>query len=146
MMTRLAADDYFMGIARLVAQRATCPRRQVGIVLVDEQKRILATGYNGPPRGLPHCIETPCAGRFDESGNSDRCEAIHAEINAVIQCHRLDLAHTLYATTMPCYACAKANANTPVTRVVYAESYADQRGVILLDRAGIRVEQFVPTI
>ena len=58
-MSRPSWEEYFMDITRLVAKRSTCLRRQVGAVLVMD-KRLLATGYNGAPSGLAHCLEVGC--------------------------------------------------------------------------------------
>ncbi|MDL1972667.1 MAG: cytidine deaminase, partial [Deltaproteobacteria bacterium] len=58
-MPRPSWDEYFMSIARLVAERSTCLRRKVGAILVKE-KRILTTGYNGAPSGLAHCLDIGC--------------------------------------------------------------------------------------
>ena len=54
-MTRPAWDDYFMAMARVVATRASCDRKHVGAVLVGPDRTVLSSGYNGSPRGLPHC-------------------------------------------------------------------------------------------
>lgn len=71
--------DYFFAIARVVAKRATCPRAQVGAVIIDPvEKRILSTGYNGAPPGQPHCSDAGC---LMENGHCGR--AIHAELNAI---------------------------------------------------------------
>lgn len=140
-MTRLSSDEYYLQMLELVAARSTCPRRQVGAIIVDNAKHVLATGYNGPPRGRQHCIEVPCAGRDDERGNSDRCEAVHSEINAIMQCHDLDRAGTIYVSCTPCFSCAKAICNTNIQRVVCVEPYlGDTRGYDLLVACGITVD------
>jgi dCMP deaminase len=80
-------DAYFMSITRLVAGRSTCLRRQVGAILVKD-RRILATGYNGAPSGLPHCDETGCVRerlRVPSGERHELCRGIHAEQNAIIQ-------------------------------------------------------------
>jgi len=58
-MPRPSWDEYFMRITHMVAERSTCLRRHVGAVLVLE-RRILATGYNGAPHGVPHCEDVGC--------------------------------------------------------------------------------------
>ena len=79
MSARSSWDEYFMGIARQVATRATCDRKHVGAVLV-RNRMILSTGYNGSIRGLPHCDEV---GHMMENGH---CVAtVHAEANAILQ-------------------------------------------------------------
>src|SRR5258708_3001642 len=104
---RLSRDDYFLEMLHLVANRSTCARRAVGTIITDDRGHILATGYNGVPRGFTHCTDSPCLGVNDPKGDTGRCMAIHAEINALLQCSRLDLAHALYVSASPCFACAK---------------------------------------
>ena len=80
-------DNYFMKIAEIVSERSTCLRRKVGAVLVKE-KRILATGYNGAPTGLPHCEEVGCVRQKLNIPSGERhelCRGLHAEQNAILQ-------------------------------------------------------------
>ena len=131
---RVSWDRYFMDIARVVASRATCDRKHVGAVLVRD-KTILATGYNGSIRGMPHCIEE---GHMMEN---DHCVAtIHAEANAIIQAAKngvmIDGA-TIYVTASPCWSCFKQIANAGVRRIVYGEFYRDQRIFDVARRLGI---------
>ncbi len=113
-------DEYFIKIAIAVAERSTCNRAHVGAVLVKD-KRILTTGFNGSPSGLPHC---------DEVGHlliEDHCvRTIHAETNAIIQAalHGVSTKDaTCYVTHFPCINCAKTLINAGVTRVVYLNNY-----------------------
>lgn len=138
-MTRLTHDEYFLQMLALVAQRSTCVRRQVGAILVDAGHHVLSLGYNGVPRGFDHCIDTPCPGAADPSGDTRRCYAVHAEVNAVLQCARLDLARTLYVSCMPCFECAKMLVNTRVSRLVCAADYPGP-GAEILKLAGIAVQ------
>jgi len=131
-MPRLSHDEYYLQMLDLVAARSTCPRRAVGAIIVDSRNRVLSTGYNGPPRGRGHCIDSPCPGRDDAAGDSDRCEAVHSEINALLQCGDIERASTIYVSCSPCFACAKAIANTNIRRVVCRELYRDMRGRDLL--------------
>lgn len=134
---RDSKDTYFIRMLDLVCARSTCLRRSVGAIITDATGHILATGYNGTPVSFAHCtVEAPCPGAHDPPGNTDRCLAVHAESNAVLQCHRLDLAHTMYVSVAPCFTCAKLILNTPIQRVVVAGSYADARGAELLRAAG----------
>src|SRR5699024_5547004 len=109
----------------LVATRSTCLRRQVGCVLVNEHRHIVATGYNGVPSGWSHCNEGhPCAGCGSTSGtNLDGCHALHAEWNALLQCRDTLGIRAAYCTTEPCVTCAKLLLNTSCQRIIYAESY-----------------------
>ena len=121
---RPSIDDYFMEMAKLVATRSTCARRKVGAVLVNHRNHVLATGYNGPPSGFPHCIEKPCAGAYLPSGTGlDECKAIHAETNALLQCHDVHAIKTLYCTASPCVHCVKLMLNTSCERIIFAEEY-----------------------
>lgn len=124
MILRLGTDDYFVKMARLVAQRATCHRRAVGCVLVNQQNHVIATGYNGVAKGQPHCIDTPCAGAHCASGTGlHLCEAIHAEQNALLQCSNINDIHTAYVTASPCIQCIRLLLNTSCHRIVFAEEY-----------------------
>ncbi|MDI3317711.1 MAG: dCMP deaminase family protein [Bacillota bacterium] len=133
-------DEYFLSVAELVAERATCDRQHVGAVLVRE-RRILATGYNGAPRGLPHCTEVGCL------LYGEHCtRAVHAELNALLQCARFGVAAdgaTLYCTHTPCVECAKALINAGVREVVYRRPYADDRADVeeLFRAAGVLLRQ-----
>lgn len=122
--TRLERDEYFLQMAQLVSLRSTCARRAVGCVLVDEHFHVMATGYNGVARGVPHCITNPCAGAHAPSGQGlHLCKAIHAEVNALLQCHDIMRIHTLYCTASPCILCMPLIANTSVKRIVFREQY-----------------------
>lgn len=117
-------DLVFLGTAKLMAELGTCARRKVGCVFVDHKHRVLATGYNGPASGAPHCIDSPCAGANLPSGTGlEKCEALHAEQNALIQCKFPDDVRTIYCTTAPCLHCIKMLANTGATRLVFLELY-----------------------
>ena len=133
-------DKYFLEIAKLVAARATCIRRKVGCVLVDSKQHIVATGYNGVPANFPHCTDTPCEGAEYAPGTGlNLCEAIHAEVNAVLQL-RSDDDLTAYLTIMPCYTCSKMLANSNIKRIVAAEEYVHMKTMVVLEHSGIKVE------
>ena len=124
-MTRPTKDELYLQLAGLIAKRATCPRRQVGCVIVDEDGRILATGYNGVPSGAPHCNEGhPCPGAAEQSGQGlDKCVAIHAEQNAILLLPDPRKAHTIYVTASPCVSCMKLLLGTAAKRIVARELY-----------------------
>lgn len=146
MSDRLTHDEYYVAMLRLVAARSTCARRAVGAIFVDEKGRVLSTGYNGVPSGFPHCTEFPCEGANDARGDTSRCMAVHAEINAIIQCgDRLTRAHTAYVSCSPCFGCAKAIVNTPISRIVCLEEYADTHGREVLKRAGVKILVATPS-
>jgi len=141
---RPTLDEYFMEIAKVVATRSTCLRQKVGAVIVKD-KRILATGYNGAPSGLPHCLDIGCLREQLKVPSGERqelCRGVHAEQNAIIQAavHGVSIAGgTLYTTHQPCIACAKMIINAGIKRVVYGRRYADERGLEFLKEAGIEV-------
>ena len=130
-------DDYFLGITFQVAKRSTCDRAQVGAIIVKD-RRILTTGYNGAPAGLPHCDEV---GHLMVGGHCVR--TLHAEQNAIIQAalHGVTVAGgTIYVTHQPCLTCAKMIINAGIRRVVYAGEYADDNAVDFLRQAGVVLE------
>src|SRR3990172_677398 len=124
-------DEYFLDIADLVARRSTCRRRNVGAVLVRD-KRILATGYNGAPTGLRHCLDLGCLREQLQVPSGERhelCRWLHAEQNSIIQAalHGVSVREaTLYCTNYPCVICAKMIINAGVAKVIYREGYRDQ--------------------
>ncbi len=143
-MTRPSWERYFMEIAELVSSRSTCLRRQVGAVLVRD-KHIIATGYNGAPRGITHCMEAGCLREklgIPSGERHEMCRGTHAEQNAIIQAalHGVSTAgSTLYCTHQPCILCAKMLINAGVERVVFQGNYPDGLAVELLNEAGIEM-------
>jgi dCMP deaminase len=119
-MSQPSIQRWALNLAFETAERATCPRRKVGCVLLDSRGRVLATGYNGVPSGFGHCIDTPCAGVTEPDG----CLATHAEINALIQCSDPDAVHFAVVTCYPCFRCLKALLNTGMKELVFSEYYA----------------------
>lgn len=125
--SRPETDDYFLAMAKLVSYRATCYRRAVGCVLADSSNHVLATGYNGVASGEPHCIDEPCAGSKLPSGTGlDKCEAIHAEQNAILQCRNVADIETAYITVSCCITCTKLLMNTGCKRIVFISAYTDE--------------------
>ncbi len=130
-------DQYFMEVARVVASRSTCDRAYVGCVIVRE-RRILTTGYNGAPAGMPHCDEV---GHLMENNHCIR--TLHAEQNALIQAalHGISTkGATLYVTHQPCFTCAKLIVNAGIVRVIHGCGYPSPRSLALFDAAGIKHE------
>lgn len=123
-----------MQIAKDVASRATCLRRQVGAVIVRD-RRILTTGYNGAPKGLAHCLDVGCQ---LVNGHCIRC--LHAEQNAIIQGAYFGVTTagaTIYCTHQPCNACAKMIVNAGLTRVVAGGEYPDDYALEVLSEARV---------
>ena len=129
-------NEYFLAIAHEVAKRSTCERAQVGAVIVKD-KRILTTGYNGSPRGLPHCTEVGC---LMDNGHCVR--TLHAEQNAIIQAalHGVSTEGAkIYVTHQPCFNCAKTIINAGISEIVYDKEYKDDRSLEFLEQAGVKL-------
>lgn len=166
---RPSRDEWAINMAVLTAKRATCLRRAVGCVLLNERGHVLATGYNGVAAGQPHCnqeyeIRAPsrrfigqrqtgnpvgkkfphaCPGSRAESGtNLDACEAIHAEQNALLQCPNVWDIHTAYVTASPCVTCTKLLLNTGCRRIVFLEEYPSPHARELWEGAGRSWEKY----
>jgi dCMP deaminase len=144
-MSRLPWPNYFMEIAFLVAERSTCLRRKVGAVAVKD-KRILATGYNGAPSGLAHCLETGCLRQKIGVPSGERhelCRGLHAEQNVIIQAavHGIPLSGAdFYCTDQPCLICVKMLINCNVKTIYFAQGYPDQLAVSMLNESGTAYE------
>lgn len=147
MADRPSWDTYFIQIAHLVATRATCPRRSVGAVIVRD-KRILATGYNGAPAGLPHC--PPEGDQHDwprgcmMAGHCVR--SLHAEQNCLLQAAKIGVASdgaTMYVTCQPCNTCAKMIINAGVARVIYEGDYPDDFSQELFKNSQMDVFRYI---
>jgi dCMP deaminase len=145
-MNRPTWEEYFMEITRLVAKRATCLRRQVGAVLVMD-KRLLATGYNGAPSGLAHCLEVGCLREERQIPSGERhelCRGLHAEQNVIIQAafHGIRIqGSTLYCTNLPCAICTKMLINAGIKEIIYEGGYGDTLSREMLLEAGIPARQ-----
>jgi len=144
--TRPSWDEYFMGITEMVAQRSTCLRRKVGAILVRD-KRIIATGYNGAPAKVSHCLDIGCLREQQGIPSGERhelCRGLHAEQNSIIQAalHGFSIeGATLYCTNMPCAICSKMLINARIEKIYYKEGYADSLSSLLLDEAKVPVVQ-----
>ena len=137
---RPTIDEYYLKLVDGVACRSTCARRQVGAIIVSADGLLLASGYNGVPRGIPHCLEVNCPGVNDPAGDTSNCLAVHAELNALLQAgDRLSFARTIYTSCLPCLRCALAICNTSIKRVVYREPYADTRAIELFKTCGVEL-------
>jgi len=136
-----------MEIAHLVKKRATCTRRQVGAVLVQD-KNILATGYNGAPSGIDHCLERGCLREQMGIPSGERheiCRGLHAEQNAIIQAAKHGTGiegSTLYCTNQPCGICAKMVINAGVKQIIYEDGYPDALAAEMLKESGITITQY----
>mgnify|MGYP003289901994 CR=1 FL=1 len=142
-------DEYFMGVALLASQRSKDPSTQVGACIVDEEKRILSTGYNGFPQG---CSDDAFPWNRDESlGETKYQFVVHAELNAILNASGKKLAGSIvYVGLFPCNECAKAIIQSGIKEVVYlSDKYHDTPSMTasrrMLDAAGVKYRQIKPT-
>ena len=133
-MNRISKTEYYLGIAEAVAKRSTCLRRQYGAIIVKNDE-IIATGYNGSPRGTDNCCDVGACWR-EENNNPhgeqyEACLAVHAEQNAIISASRRDIiGSVLYLVgfedgkripaeqVRPCKICEKMIINSGISIVV----------------------------
>jgi len=134
---RPPTDFYFLKMAKLVSERGTCARRKVGCVFVNKRNHVIATGYNGNPAGFTHCIDDPCEGADSKSGTDlDKCKAIHAEQNALLQCKNVYDIDRVYTTLEPCIHCVKLLLNTTANQIIYGEKYVHEFARKLWEESG----------
>ncbi|MBM4372110.1 MAG: dCMP deaminase family protein [Deltaproteobacteria bacterium] len=143
-------DEYFMRIARVVASRSDCIRRQVAALVVKD-RRIIATGYNATPRGARNCSDGGCPRCASDapSGTSlGDCLCLHAEENALLQAayHGISVrGASLYCTSSPCLLCTKKIVNSGVVEVIFDARYTlDGRSMALLAECGVAVRRYRP--
>lgn len=145
MSERISFDEMFMDICQTLTKRATCPRRQIGAVLVKD-KHIIATGYNGAPKNFPHPLETGCLRdrlQIPHGVHLDVCPCLHAEQNAIIQAARFGIAvegGTMYSSIQPCIQCARMIANVGIKRAVFKNGRMDDLALSLLKTAGVTID------
>jgi dCMP deaminase len=150
MSERPSWDTYFIEIAHLVKTRATCPRRQVGAVIVRD-RRILATGYNGAPRGLSHCPEDGHLNDYPQGCmRAGHCiRSLHAEQNALLQAAMIGVAcegATMYVSCQPCNMCAKMIINAGISKVIYEGDYPDDFSVELFKDAEVELIRYTANV
>lgn len=140
-MERINWEQYFLEIAQVVAKRSSCLRRQVGAVIVKDN-RILATGYNGVPAGIKHCDKRGCYRDLNNIPSGQRhelCLGLHAEQNAILQAalHGVSIKESvIYITHQPCIICAKMIINAGIKRVYFQGEYPDSLAMDLFTEAG----------
>lgn len=137
-MTRPQWDDYFLKLAMLASERATCPRMHCGCVLVKD-KNVIATGYNGSIPGDEHCEDIGCL------VIDNHCvRTVHAEMNAIVQAakrgHAVEGA-TAYVTNMPCTACAKALIAAGIRRVVVFSDFHDTLALEFFKKGKVKIDK-----
>lgn len=140
---RPSLDAVLLEMAYAMSLRGTCSRARIGTVIAIDG-RVCATGFNGSPRGLPHCEHPPDERSTDDPADAPPCRtAVHAEANALVFAARHGVAlagATLYTTMSPCVPCAMLLVNAGITRVIYAVEYRDAGGVDLLQSADVTVQ------
>lgn len=130
-MKRPSWKKYFFDFASLASNRSTCKRRKVGTVIVKD-KMVISTGYNGPPKDVPHCSETGCLREEKKVPSGERhelCRGLHAEQNAIIQAARNGVnisGADLYCCTKPCSICTKMIINAGIKNVYFIKDYKDE--------------------
>ena len=140
--------EYYIKMTDLVASRSTSPHRKVGAVLVKDS-RVIATGFNGAPKGLPHETKTSCPreklkrqGKIQSGERYELCTEVHAEINAIIQCAIYGVScknAILYVSTVPCMLCARAIINARISAVFIKEDTLPTNGRKILEQAKIPI-------
>lgn len=137
-MERMPREQVLMSNAHTWARRSTCSRRKVGAVLARDS-RVIATGYNGAPAGMPHCNH-----RVDEIASHGCPRAVHAEANALVFAARYGIATAdaeMFTTLSPCIDCAKLIVNAGIVRVWFRDQYRLTDGLELLEAAGVVVDR-----
>ena len=142
---RMSWDEYFMEMAKLAAQRSTCLRRNVGAVIVKD-RHVVATGYNGAPKGIAHCEDKGGCLReqlkIPSGERHELCRALHAEQNAIIQAATLAQSiegGVIYVTHQPCMICSKMIINAGIKEIIINEGYPDKMAEEILREANIKV-------
>ena len=141
-------DEYFMGIAKLSAERSKDPNTQVGCCIVSDENKILSMGYNGFPTG---CSDDDFPWGKGEGLDSKYLYSTHSELNAILNYPGASLKNArLYVTLFPCNECAKAIIQSGIRKVVYdSDKYADSDMTIaskrMFDAAGVVYEQYQRT-
>lgn len=135
---RIERYEYLMEAAKLAARRSTCNRLQVGAIL-ERDGRVIVSGYNGAPAGFPHCspdicrMEKPCT------------RTVHAEANCLCFAARHGIpteGTTMWTTDSPCATCAQLIINAGIKYVVYLREYRDKTPLVLLETAGVSIEEY----
>ena len=133
--------NYFRNVCKETSKLSTCQSKQVGAVLVKED-RILAIGYNGVPSGLPHCCDMHFDSREEHSEWSTTHE-LHAEQNVISFCAKNSIStkdSVIFVSLSPCIHCAKIILAAGVKEVYYLEEYdRDKKGIEFLKQNGVDV-------
>lgn len=146
---RPSFQEIFMRHAYDWAQRSSCLRRHVGAVIVDADNVQISQGYNGPPRGLPHCKDLGGCERVKQNVPSGQrheiCRAVHAEQNAILNAHRSNrnvINTTLYTFYYPCIICAKTIINSGIGNIICIGDYDDELSKKMFKDSKVVLERF----
>jgi len=120
--SRISKHEAYIKIAVTLSQRSTCLDKQVGCIVTNRKNEIIASGYNGAPRGELHCISLGYCIK-EAFHNLNRCPSAHAEQNALLQCRVPEQIHTIYTTLSPCISCIRIIMNTPCERIVFLNEH-----------------------
>jgi len=140
-MDRPSWDEYFIGLLDHIKERSPCLRSHHAAIIVRD-KRLIATGYNGPVSGEPHCLA--CARKDMPSGTGyDVCQAVHAEANAICQAARFGIlldGSMIYITKVPCSHCYKLIKSVGIKKVIFVDDSdgKDRRIIWVSDKDGTR--------
>jgi dCMP deaminase len=136
-LSRPTWDHYWLGVAKAVSARSSCPRRSVGVVIVDRHNLIVSCGYNGAEAGEAHCTDVGC---LMVDGHCKR--AVHGDVNAILHApyYPLNGCTMFIVGGSPCSACAQEIARAQIKRVVCDSTYPDPDAIKFLDSKGIPVE------
>lgn len=143
-MIRPSWQQYFIEMAYLVSERSTCLRRKVGAV-ITRNNQVIATGYNGAPKNVPHCEDTGCLRQklnVPSGTKHELCRGVHAEQNAIVQAavNGSSIKNAeLYCTTQPCIICAKMIINSEISRIYISEPYNDEMSIEMLSQANVEL-------
>ena len=141
----LSWDEYFMGVAKLSSLRSKDPSTQVGCCIVNENKKIVAVGYNGMPLGC-NDNEFPWSVKEGSLENTKYAYVVHAELNAILNSTQQLKGCTIYVSLFPCNECSKAIIQSGIKEIVYADDkYFGTPSFIasrrMLEASGVKVRQ-----
>jgi dCMP deaminase len=144
-MPRIPIEITYMQVAYQFAKLSYAERRKVGCVIVKD-KQIISFGYNGMPYGFDNQCEDYIPQPDGECTCQTKREVLHAESNAILKVAKSTMnceGAELYTTTCPCFDCAKLIIQAGISKVYYCEDYRDMSGVMLIERAGVEIEQVI---
>ena len=141
----LSWDEYFMGVAKLSSLRSKDPNTQVGCCIVNQNKKIVAVGYNGMPIGC-NDKDFPWENKEGSLETTKYAYVVHAELNAILNSTQHLNGCTIYVSLFPCHECSKAIIQCGIKEIVYADdkyfgtpsSIASRR---MLEASGVSVRQ-----